>query len=111
MELVEIGKFISAFVLVIGLIGLMALAMRKYGNPALRIRGREEARLSLVESLAIDPRSRLLLVRRDDREHLLIKSGDHYVVVESGIVAPAMPEPSISEPILPMTPKAAKKGK
>lgn len=108
MEYVEIGKFVAAFVLVIGLIGLMGLGMRKYGNPALRVRARSEARLSLVEALPIDARSRLLLVRRDNREHLLIKSGEQFVVVEAGIAVASADEAPI-EPRLDISPKATTK--
>jgi flagellar biogenesis protein FliO len=85
MEFVQIGQYIAAFALVVGLIGLMALAMRKFGNPGMRRRPRSEARLEIVESLPIDARSRLILIRRDDVEHLLVKSGDRVEVVESDI--------------------------
>lgn len=85
MEYVEIGQFIAAFAFVIGLIGLMGLAMRKWGNPGMRVRKRDEARLSIIETLPIDSRSRLLLVRRDNMEHLLVKSGDRFEVIEVDI--------------------------
>lgn len=85
MEFVQIGQYIAAFALVVGLIGLTALAMRKFGNPGMRRRPRSEARLEIVESLPIDARSRLILIRRDDVEHLLVKSGDSVRVVEREI--------------------------
>lgn len=87
MEFADMGQTLAAFALVVGLIGLLGLAMRKFGNPAMRIRGRDEARLSIVESLSIDPRSRLLLIRRDDVEHLIVKSGDRFEVIEVDIAA------------------------
>lgn len=85
MEFVQLGQYIAAFVFVVGLIGLMALGMRKFGNPAMRSRGRADARLEIMESLHIDSRSRLMLIRRDDTEHLLIKSGERFTVVEADI--------------------------
>lgn len=85
MEYVQVGQFIAAFALVVGLIGLMGMAMRKYGNPGMRARRRSEARLHVVETLPIDTRSRLLLIRRDNVEHLLVKSGDRFEVVEGDI--------------------------
>lgn len=87
MEFADMGQTLAAFALVVGLIGLLGLAMRKFGNPAMRIRGREEARLAIVESLPIDARSRLLLIRRDDVEHLVVKSGDRFEVIEVDILA------------------------
>lgn len=44
----------------------------------------------MVEARAIDSRRRLVLVRRDDREHLLLIGGANDVVVETGI-APQEP--------------------
>ena len=85
MEFVQIGQYIAAFALVVGLIGLMGMGMRKFGNPAMRVRKRDEARLAIVETLAIDARSRLYIIRRDDVEHLLVKSGDRVEVIECDI--------------------------
>jgi hypothetical protein len=68
--------------------------MRRFG-PNMRL-GRP-GRLGVVETIAIDSRRRLLLVRRDDVEHLLLIGGTADLVVESGIVAgraSAMPAPS-----------------
>ena len=42
-------------------------------------------RLEIIESLAIDPRRRLLIVRRDDTEHLLLLGFNEDVVVETNI--------------------------
>lgn len=58
-------------------------------------RGRQR-RLMLVDSLAIDPRRQLLIVRRDNVEHLILTGGPTDVVVETGIPAveaPARPAP------------------
>ena len=98
MDFMEIGQFVAAFALVVGLIGLMSLGLRKFGNPSMRVRSRDEARLSIVESLPIDSRSRLLLIRRDNMEHLLVKSGDRFEVVEVDI--PCQEEEAAIEPTL-----------
>lgn len=53
-------------------------------------------RLMLVDSLAIDPRRQLLIVRRDNVEHLILTGGPTDIVVETGIPAveaPARPAP------------------
>ena len=44
-------------------------------------------RLSISEQYNIDNRRRLVLVRRDDVEHLIMTGGPVDVVIESGIVA------------------------
>lgn len=89
MAAVSSLKFALAFLLVIGLIALCAWALRRFGlGGAIRpVRGR---RLAVIESLALDPRHRLVLVRRDDREHLIL-IGTAETVVESGIVVPPSP--------------------
>lgn len=40
-------------------------------------------RLAVVETLTLDVKHRLVLVRRDDREHLLVLGGGQPVVVEA----------------------------
>ncbi len=47
-------------------------------------RGRNR-RLSIVDSMMIDPRRQLIIVRRDDVEHLILTGGPQDVVVETGI--------------------------
>jgi flagellar protein FliO/FliZ len=84
---------IGALVFVLALIGLVAWLMRRFG-PALRL-GRV-GRLRLVETIALDSRRRLVLVRRDETEHLLMIGGAGDVVIETGIdassTAPRAPE-------------------
>lgn len=58
-------------------------------------RGRNR-RLMLVEQLAVDPRRQLLIVRRDNIEHLILTGGPTDLVIETGIPAaeaPARPVP------------------
>jgi flagellar protein FliO/FliZ len=58
---------------------------------------RPEKRLGYVEQMAIDGRRRLVLVRRDDVEHLILTGGPVDVVVETGIGAERARAPSASE--------------
>jgi flagellar protein FliO/FliZ len=77
-------KFALAFLLVLGLIAFCAWALRRFGLGG-AVRPMRGNRLSVVESLALDPRHRLVLVRRDDREHLILL-GTTEIVVENGIM-------------------------
>ena len=54
-------------------------------------KGRAGRRLGVVEYMALDPKTRLVLVRRDDTQHLLLLGAAGPVVVERGIEA--LPEP------------------
>jgi len=77
-------KFISAFVLVIALMLLLAWFLKRIGlaNNAI---GSGERRLKLVEFLPLDNRRKLVLIRRDDKEHLLLLSSTGEIVVEQNI--------------------------
>jgi flagellar protein FliO/FliZ len=81
-------QFVVALVFVVGLIFAIGWLGRRagLGLPALA-RGRQR-RLQVVEMIAIDPRRRLVLVRRDDREHLLLIGGATDLAVETGIATP-----------------------
>ncbi len=46
-------------------------------------------RIDIVEQVAIDAKRKLVLVRRDDVEHLVMTGGPADIVIESGIGAPA----------------------
>lgn len=58
---------------------------------ALLFRPKGERRLEVVDHASIDGRRKLILIRRDDVEHLLLTGGPVDVVVESGIKATARP--------------------
>ena len=53
-------------------------------------RGRNR-RLSVIDSVAIDPRRQLLIVRRDNVEHLILTGGPQDLVVEAGIPVESPP--------------------
>jgi flagellar protein FliO/FliZ len=80
-------KFFLAFAFVLGLILLAAWAVRRFGAGRLgaNTRGRQP-RLAVIDYASVDGRRRLILVRRDNVEHLLMIGGPTDVVVEPNIV-------------------------
>jgi hypothetical protein len=52
---------------------------------------RPEPRLSVMEQANVDSKRRLVLIRRDDVEHLIMTGGPVDVVIETGIAAAPMP--------------------
>lgn len=77
---------------------LIMLALFYYGARALSGstrfgKWRPGQRIGVVDSLPVDGARRLVLVRRDDTEHLLLLSSHGDVVIETGIPA-AGPENS-----------------
>ena len=64
---------------------------------------RPEPRLGVSEQATVDGRRKLLLIRRDDVEHLIMTGGPVDVVIETNIAIPrassaAMAEPQESSP-------------
>lgn len=80
-------RYLVSLLLVLGLIGLFAWLLRRFGPPG-RFRSPGQRRLSIVEILPLDARRRLILVRRDDTEHLVLLGQTEDLVVESGIAVP-----------------------
>lgn len=84
----ELARIIVAFLAVLGLIGGIVWLVRLFGAARLgggSARGRQP-RLAVIDSAPVDSRRRLLLIRRDNVEHLLMIGGPTDVVVEQSIV-------------------------
>src|SRR5450631_2571015 len=81
-------RFFIAFLIVLGLIGVTAWIVRRFGGDRLgaaTARGRQP-RLAVIDAATVDGRRRLVLIRRDNVEHLLMIGGPTDVVVEPNIV-------------------------
>ena len=81
-------KFFIAFVIVLALIGVTAWLVRRFsasGFGGASARGRQP-RLAVVDAAAVDARRKLVIIRRDNVEHLLMIGGPTDVVVEQNIV-------------------------
>jgi flagellar protein FliO/FliZ len=96
--------FFFAFVAVLALIGVAAWLVRRFASNRLGAntnRGRMP-RLAVIDAAAVDGRRRLVLVRRDNIEHLLMIGGPTDIVVEANIV-----RASAQREALPARPSAA----
>ena len=89
MDLLDIGRYFAALLLLLALVGFAGLALRRFGMPGF-VKGQGSRRLEIVEALAIGPRQRLVLLRRDNVEHLVLAGPDGARVVEAGIAAQAV---------------------
>lgn len=91
--------YVAALLFVLALIGVCAWLLRRFvlGDGATNsgglLRGNGK-RLKIVASASVDPRRRLLLIRRDDVEHLVLVGGANDLVIETGIDPTDMPEES-----------------
>ncbi|HXQ16409.1 MAG TPA: flagellar biosynthetic protein FliO [Caulobacteraceae bacterium] len=96
MSLADFARAFFALALTLGLVGIAAVLARRFGPEWLvrlqRVKG--ERRLAIVESLPLDPARRLVLVRLDSTERLLLL-GEGRMIAEVAATAP--PEP-VAEP-------------
>jgi flagellar protein FliO/FliZ len=95
-------RFFLAFLIVLGLIGATVWAVRRFGAGRLGGAGTRarQPRLAVVDHASVDSRRRLILVRRDNIEHLVLIGGPTDVIVEANIVraAPATREATLTRP-------------
>lgn len=98
METESYLRFVLALAFVLGLIGLLAMLAKRFnlGFPTPMKTGRDR-RLAVVEVAPIDSRRRLVLLRRDGVEHLVLLGPGQDVVIESGIVPPPATTPGTTK--------------
>ena len=74
MLLADIARMIAGLAITLGLIGLSVVGLRRFGPETLkRLQGaRPDRRLTIIESLVLDPSRRLVLVRFDQEERLIL---------------------------------------
>jgi len=88
-------NFVIAFVVVLLLIGAATWLVRRFGVTRLDAGARtRQPRLAVIDAAAVDGRRKLVIIRRDNIEHLLMIGGPTDVVVETNIVRTAGAEPA-----------------
>jgi hypothetical protein len=99
------ARFFIAFLIVLALIGLTAWLVRRFGANRLgtAARGRQP-RLAVIDAATVDGRRRLVLIRRDNIEHLLMIGGPTDLVVEPNIVRAVAAREVAREPARATTP-------
>lgn len=84
MDTVDPMRFILAFVFVLGLLGLFSVVLKRFGQNKKLFGGAQEGgRLSVVETKYLDHKRRLVLVKCDGVEHLLLLGDGRETVIES----------------------------
>jgi len=98
MAVVEISRIMFGLVTVIGLIAGFAFIAHKIGFAKLAGAARSKRRLSVVESLALDARRKLLIIRCDDTEHVIVSGPNGDTLIKS---APMLSATTAEEPAAP----------
>ncbi len=85
MDLINTLRFIGAFAFVLALIAGLSWLLRRYGMGLRVAAGIGTSRIGVVEFSSVDPKRRLVLIRRDGVEHLILLSPTSETVIETGI--------------------------
>ncbi len=95
-------RILAAFGIVGGLLAALGYGLKclnKHGmawsaKSLLPAKPQRDRRLAVVESLPLDIKRRLVIVRCDDREHLLLLGGEQDMLIAAGI--DSRPSPPLS---------------
>ena len=87
----EIVRVVAGLAVTLGLIGLAVVVLRRFGPETLqRLQsGRAERRLKVIETLVLDPSRRLILVRCDAEERLILLGEGRLIPVQPASAEPA----------------------
>jgi len=89
-------RFMFALILVLGLIAALTWAARRFGfGGQLTPNAGRSPRLSVIEVRTLDARRKLVLLRRDASEHLVLLGPNQDLLLESGIAA----SPEAAQPV------------
>lgn len=103
MEWADYMRFVLSLGFVLGLIGLCAAGVKRFGllpgMSAMSSRTKER-RIKIIETLPIDTKNRVVLLRFDNQEHLLLIGPESGSVIEAGM-KPSNHIRETPEPALP----------
>ncbi len=91
MDIADALRYLAALALVLALVGAAGLALRRYGLPG--IVGRS-CRLQVVEALILSKTHRLIIVRCDGAEHVLVTAPQGATVIATSHSIPSGPAPA-----------------
>lgn len=104
MNILDLLRALFALAFTLGIIGLAAWAARKYA-PHLMARlnaDRGERRMEVLETLVLDPARRMVLVRVDDEERLLLLGEGKELAEPTPLPPQPQPEPKPAHPESPL---------
>lgn len=110
-------QFFIAVLIVLALIAVFVWILRRITGSRMSGNRNRQPRIAVMDATGLDARRRLVLIRRDNVEHLLLIGGPSDVVVEQNIVRgvpvsanyprPGQPAQMVPEPSVAAEPSAA----
>lgn len=108
MDIIDFSKYIAALLIVLGLLGGFAMLAKRGAIPGL-LPGvspfagfggpKPKRRLEVQEALILDPRRRMVIVRADDEEHVILLGPERETHLTTRPAKPVFEpvEPDLSE--------------
>lgn len=87
-SLPDIVRLLLALAFVVGLMGGLAMLLKKLGFAENAHITPKKRRLKVIETLPLDNRRRLALIQRDKKQHLVLLGVNSETVIETDIRAP-----------------------
>lgn len=84
-SLPDIVRLLLALTFVVGLMGGLALFLKKLGIAEHSAPTPKKRRLKIIESLPLDSRRRVAIIQRDDTQHLVLLGVNSDTVIETNI--------------------------
>ena len=102
-----ISQNMQVIVAALAVLALLVIVLVGWRALSPRISGRRGQRLGISEYHELDKSRRLVLVRRDNVEHLILIGGAQDLVIEPGITAAAIAAAYTPSPVVPTRPITA----
>jgi flagellar protein FliO/FliZ len=85
ISLAQILKFFFALLFVLSLMLGLTFVLKGLENKRFKLRALEKKRLGISEILILDNKRKVVLIHRDEKEHLIMLGPNEETVIESGI--------------------------
>ena len=85
-DMPQILRLLVALFIVFSLMGVLAFLLKKLGLATdSTIRSGDKKRLRIIESIPLDARRRLVIVKCDQKEHLVVLGANSETVIDTNI--------------------------
>ena len=91
ISLSDYFRFIFALAIVIGLILLCAVFLRRIKSANFSYINNKNRRIAVVDNIPLDAKHQLILIKRDNVEHLVILGMTSDILIEQNITPPEIP--------------------
>ena len=94
----ELLKFFLSLVFVLALMGGLSLLLKRFGQGRHALPPKKR-RLKIIEMLPLDSKRRLVIIERDDKQHLVLLGANNETVIEGGFEAKETTETGETESV------------